>query len=74
VSAVNRILDELLEEKLIIASAESPEPPIDEELPRTEREPLRFHTPTLAKFTDMQDLLLLDPIHDVDKTGWPARK
>ena len=25
------------------------------------------------RFTDMQDLLLLDPIHDVDETGWPVR-
>jgi hypothetical protein len=25
-------------------------------------------------YEDMQDLLLLDPIHDVDETGWPARK
>ena len=28
----------------------------------------------LAVYEDMQDLLLLDPIHDVDETGWPARK
>lgn len=33
-----------------------------------------FTPPTLTKFTDMQDLLLLDPIHDVDSTGWPVRK
>ena len=24
-------------------------------------------------YTDMQDLLLADPIHDYDETGWPAR-
>ena len=30
-----------------------------------------FETPTLHKYTDMEDLLLLDPIHDVDETGWP---
>lgn len=30
--------------------------------------------PTLEKFTDMQELLLLDPIHDValDVDGWPV--
>jgi hypothetical protein len=27
--------------------------------------------PTLSKYTDMEQLLLLDPIHDVDETGWP---
>ncbi len=31
-----------------------------------------FTPPVLNKYTDMQDLLLLDPIHDVDdKSGWP---
>jgi hypothetical protein len=25
-------------------------------------------------YTDMQDLLLLDPIHDVDEAGWPLAK
>lgn len=30
-----------------------------------------FEPPALQTFTDMQDLLLLDPIHEVDDTGWP---
>jgi hypothetical protein len=33
----------------------------------------RFEFPTLHKYTDMEDLLLLDPIHDVDDTGWPNK-
>jgi len=33
-----------------------------------------FNPPTLCEYSDMQDLLLLDPIHDVDETGWPKRK
>jgi hypothetical protein len=33
-----------------------------------------FELPLLERYTDMQDLLLLDPIHEVDETGWPARK
>jgi Coenzyme PQQ synthesis protein D (PqqD) len=32
---------------------------------------LPFRAPLLNKFSDMQELLLLDPIHDVDDTGWP---
>jgi hypothetical protein len=28
--------------------------------------------PTLEKYTDMQQLLLLDPIHEVDESGWPS--
>lgn len=30
-----------------------------------------FKTPSLHKYSDMQELLLLDPIHDVDEAGWP---
>ncbi len=33
-----------------------------------------FEAPVLHKYTDMEDLLLLDPIHDVDEQGWPIRK
>jgi hypothetical protein len=33
-----------------------------------------FTLPELDVYTDMQDLLLLDPIHDVDEVGWPTRK
>lgn len=34
-----------------------------------------FEPPKLETYSDMQDLLLLDPIHDVDEEkGWPERK
>lgn len=32
-----------------------------------------FVAPALKKYTEMEDLLLLDPIHDVDDAGWPHR-
>jgi hypothetical protein len=32
---------------------------------------LPYVAPVLQTFTDMQALLLLDPIHEVDATGWP---
>ena len=35
------------------------------------REP--FISPVLEEHTDIQDLLLLDPIHEVGKQGWPMR-
>jgi hypothetical protein len=31
-----------------------------------------FEPPVLETYTDMQDLLLLDPIHEVDEAGWPV--
>lgn len=30
--------------------------------------------PKLEVFTDLADLLLLDPIHDTDESGWPHAK
>lgn len=30
-----------------------------------------YDLPTFERFTDMQDLLLLDPVHDVSDAGWP---
>lgn len=33
-----------------------------------------YATPTLAIHEDMQDLITLDPIHDVGEVGWPTRK
>jgi hypothetical protein len=34
----------------------------------------QFEAPELAKYTDMQDLVLLDPVHEVTDTGWPEAK
>jgi hypothetical protein len=33
--------------------------------------PPTYAKPLMETYTEMQDLLLLDPIHDVDATGWP---
>jgi hypothetical protein len=39
------------------------EPPSGDRIP--------YEPPKIEKFSDLQDLLLLDPIHDVDAAGWP---
>lgn len=31
-----------------------------------------YHPPMLEKYNDMEELLLLDPIHEVDEAGWPV--
>jgi Coenzyme PQQ synthesis protein D (PqqD) len=33
-----------------------------------------YVTPALQKYTDMEELLQLDPIHEVDNMGWPTAK
>ena len=67
-TAVERFLGTLREEELLRPrSAEAP--------PVGSAEPLSaFSEPLLEKYTDMQELLLLDPIHDVEETGWPNVK
>ncbi len=33
-----------------------------------------FAEPVLNRYSDMQDLILLDPVHEVDESGWPNLK
>jgi hypothetical protein len=33
-----------------------------------------FAKPYLQKYTDMEELLELDPIHEIDEAGWPSAK
>ncbi|HVO52156.1 MAG TPA: PqqD family protein [Thermoanaerobaculia bacterium] len=33
-----------------------------------------FPSPLLNAFTDMQELLWLDPVHETDEAGWPAAR
>jgi predicted ArsR family transcriptional regulator len=73
-SAVARLLEELVAEGLVARTEGRSE---------FRREPAEqptgiptqvFPLPRLEKFTDMQDLVLLDPVHQVDDTGWPRAR
>jgi Coenzyme PQQ synthesis protein D (PqqD) len=71
-AAVARIVDELQREELIVAEAgENGAPPAATSAPDAPAERAPFEQPTLSKFTDMQDIILLDPVHEVDARGWP---
>jgi Coenzyme PQQ synthesis protein D (PqqD) len=68
---VSQFLEQLRTHNLIaeVSTAPSdtgPEPVADHRGP--------WEPPVLSVYEDMKDLLLLDPIHDVDEQGWPARK
>ena len=61
-------IQKLSSESLIVrtdAPTQAPTPPATERMP--------FAAPTLERYDDMKDLLLADPIHDVDTKGWPHR-
>ncbi|MCP4694673.1 MAG: PqqD family protein [Desulfobacterales bacterium] len=71
-AAVQRFLDEMIGEGLILAdeTGRSHAPPADPPAPVASE----FSAPALRKFTDMEELLLLDPIHEVNDAGWPIPK
>ena len=70
--AVSRLVDRLVDERLVFphegngAVAET-----NGAGPRAASDAPAFPPPVLHKFTDMQDFLLVDPIHDVSEAGWP---
>ena len=69
-ASVAALVEQLQQEGLVVPRtddvdpAELPDPPAGEERPP-------FAMPPLSKFTDMQDIILLDPVHEVDARGWP---
>lgn len=73
--AVQKFIEELRSENLIIANnivtAQNHQPDAKTIRPSPTNANQPFTPPHLHKYTDMQDLLLLDPIHDVTETGWP---
>lgn len=69
---VQELLVQLQLENLIVPVDESTMVALDQIAPsnNNHEKPL-FNPPSLHKYSDMQELLLLDPIHDVDEAGWP---
>lgn len=68
-ASVSSFLDRLIEEALLVpvpgAAAASTAAAL---APRHRA----FATPSFELHNDLQDLLLLDPIHEVDPAGWPV--
>ncbi len=75
---LNQFLVELEKEELIILDKEmkdnSSEISPDKFEINEGKEKLKYEKPELRKYTDMKEMLLLDPIHEVDETGWPSAK
>lgn len=68
---LSRFAAELVGESLLIDQAGPTDPAgSDLELPEETRD-LAWQPLVFEVYTDMQDLLLFDPIHEVDNSGWP---
>ena len=72
-AAVKKLLEDFADAELIVEDANGngngagggalPSQDVGERVP--------FVPPGFATFTDMQDIILLDPVHEVDTRGWP---
>ncbi|HEV7348075.1 PqqD family protein [Telluribacter sp.] len=66
-----QFIDQLLTEGLVVPAESAPEAAPEETVPAG----VPYSVPALEVYSDMQDLLLLDPVHDVDsEQGWPIKK
>lgn len=76
-AAVNQVIYKLQQEQLLVPAPTQPSHPGAWASPSnhaTDKHIGSFAEPLLTKYTDMQDLLLLDPILDVEDTGLPNAK
>ncbi|MFO1055438.1 MAG: PqqD family protein [Dongiaceae bacterium] len=65
---VAEVLAQLAAEEVLVPDGSGAPAPADDVAP------VPFAPPLVEKFTEMADLLTLDPIHDVDSAGWPYAK
>jgi hypothetical protein len=65
--AVGDLIRDLEREELVVLDSGNGSGPLPESLPTGRT----FDPPRLEKYTDMQDLVLLDPVHEVGEQGWP---
>jgi hypothetical protein len=67
--AIKETIDSLVQEQLIIETTDMVTAPQS-----TTTSKKVFVAPKIEKYDDMQEMLLADPIHDVDESGWPKLK
>lgn len=68
--AVDSLIEELISEEIVVPASDG----VTEFALNGQSSGQPFTPPTLARHTNMSDLLLLDPIHDVDERGWPHKR
>ena len=66
---IRRFIDQLVAAGLVVEEDEGQASPLIDETPAPATTP--WSTPVLESHDDLQDLLLLDPVHEVTEAGWP---
>ena len=68
---ITSFLEHLLTEGLVVTGDGELAPAVPLS-PPTAKKP--YVAPAVQKYDDLEDLLLLDPIHEVDESGWPVAR
>ena len=70
---VDEFVQKLIEQSMLVEDEERPRP-AESSPDRSDVDGMDgpFLPPVMEIYNDMQDLLLLDPIHEVDPKGWPV--
>jgi hypothetical protein len=67
---VRAFVQRLVDEELVVQRQDEPGSWVDD---APGEAPGAYEAPRVDHYTDMQELLLLDPVHEVDASGWPSR-
>jgi hypothetical protein len=73
-TAVRTLIGTLIADELVASRPDTPDLPKIERGAEAFAEKTPFRAPSFQRFEDMQGFLLVDPIHEVDDTGWPHIK
>ena len=74
-AGVDRLLEEMHHEGLVVENGSSTEFKESPTPPTPLGETVPFAMPALQVYTDMQEFMLVDPLHEVDEVaGWPHAK
>jgi hypothetical protein len=72
--AVNRFLRELEREELIVSEPANVVAPLASFVSPAGANGAGLEGLSFQKYTDLDHLLLLDPVHDADESGWPSHE
>ena len=68
---IERFVEHLVRVRLLTASDRAPTLVVP---PRAAKRKRRYEAPAIERFDDLEELLVLDPIHEVDEAGWPVAR
>jgi hypothetical protein len=71
---IDSFISELQKEELIVQQSTQQQSEKNNDELSLDNLAIELTPPVLNKYTNMQDMLLLDPIHDTGEKGWPSGK